>query len=90
MQLERDIEWIGDPIAYKRPKGSGLIVGKYHYLFDSGGQITSVSKVTRPVLATLLSSLYPDKAMAMAAYVRVVSPGKPQTEEEVENEEDVS
>lgn len=72
MEHVRAIEWMGEPICYKRPKGSGLIVGRFHYLFDTRGQILSVQPISRPVLASLLEVLYADKALAMAAYVRLV------------------
>ena len=72
MSIERDIEWIGDPIAYRRPRGAGLITGRFHYLFDEQEQLQSMQPITRPILATILSALYPDQAMAMAAYVRVI------------------
>ena len=83
MPIERDIQWTGDPICYNRKQGSALIVGRYHYLFDESGQMISMQPVTRPVLAQILSALYPDHAMAMAAHVKVIKAPKPEITEDM-------
>jgi hypothetical protein len=72
MPNERDIIWTGDPICYKRPMGSALVVGRLHYLFDIEGRLVSAQPVTRPVLAMLLQNLYKDHALAMAANIKIV------------------
>ena len=77
--------WTGEPICYKRPEGSSVIVGKYHYLFDHEGNLTQMQPVTRPVLALVLQSLYKDQALAMAANVQTIpltAPEEPQNLEE--------
>lgn len=81
---DREIIWTGDPICYKRQEGSALIVGRYHYLFDHNGVLTSAQPATRPILATILQHLYKDKALAMAAYVKPVPEPKVYTEEEMQ------
>ena len=81
---ERPIQWVGDPICYKREDGSALIVGRFHYLFDKSGAMTSAQPVTRPILATILQHLYKDKALAMAAYVQPIPEPAVYTEEEMQ------
>ena len=81
---DREIMWTGDPICYKREKGSALIVGRYQYLFDTEGRTTSQQPITRPVLAVRLQHMYKDKALAMAAYMKVVQEPKLYTEEEMQ------
>ena len=87
MDIERNIRWKGQPLCYLRPAGSALIVGQYHYLYDDEGRVTSMQPVTRPVLATVLSTLYPNHALAMAANVEVVTdtPKMPQLEPDEED-----
>jgi hypothetical protein len=72
MPDERNIIWTGDPICYKRPEGSALVVGRLHYLFDTEGKLVSAQPVSRPILAMLLQNLYKDSALAMAANIRIV------------------
>ena len=76
----RDIIWTGEPICFKRPEGSGLVVGRMHYFFDAEGRMTSAQPITRPVLAVLL---YKDAALAMAANIRIV-PEQSQIDQPVE------
>jgi len=73
---ERTIEWIGEPLLYRRRDGGhGLVTGRYQYLFDAAGRMENMSQVSRPVLTILLDSLYPGEgnaALIAAANLRPV------------------
>jgi hypothetical protein len=65
----RGLDWTGEPLVYKDPTGSGVIVRSFHYVFDDNGRIKAVTPVTRPVLKALVEkhptySANPGTAMA--------------------------
>ena len=62
--------WKGDPLSYRRDKGTGLIVGRYNYLFDEEGRMESLQKLTSPILEAVVSARFDKPAVAMAAYAR--------------------
>lgn len=67
------VEWSGDPIFYPRDGGSyGLIIGRYQYIFDKVGSLSSVSKVTEPLLQAIVKQLYPDNLSAALTHIKKV------------------
>ena len=66
------IEWTGDPLLYPRSQGAwGIIMHRFHYLFDAHGRVESMQPVSRPVLETLLKSIFKKPEMVRK---RVVFP----------------
>ena len=77
------IEWTGDPLLYPRSQGAwGMIMHRFHYLFDAHGRVESMQPVSRPVLETLLKSIYKKPEMAAAAHIRTVPDDKGGIDEE--------
>jgi len=72
MQNTAEIEWIGDPLIYRRKVGFGLVIGRFHYLLDDKGKLESMQPATRAVLNMLLPVVFPNSEMAAAAYIRQV------------------
>ena len=68
--------WTGEPLVYKRAeKGSGLIIGKFHYRFDAEGRLEALDVLTRPVLERILKVTHPNNhEMVSLAYAE--TPGR--------------
>jgi len=67
------VEWTGEPLFYPRNGGGrGLILGRYHYIFEKDGVLSSAGKVTEPVAQAILSQLYPGSATAALVFIKKV------------------
>lgn len=67
------LEWNGDPLLYPRSRGAwGMVIGRYHYLFDPKGCMESMQPVCREIVHLLLKPVCKDPAMMIAAHLRSV------------------
>ena len=67
------LEWTGDPLLYPRSHGAwGMVVHRYHYLFDAQGRVESMQPICREIVHLLLKPMYKDPTMAVAAHLRTV------------------
>jgi hypothetical protein len=73
MPTSNAVEWTGEPLFYPRSGGGrGLVLGRYHYIFEKDGVLSSAAKVTEPIAQAIVGQLYPESAAAALVFIKKV------------------